>query len=580
MLTNINCFSIENNARNVKLRPLHCMNGTPISVLPGFPYLEDEFNEMGIPSIRLHDCFGLCDIDNSFDEKQIQQILANIDSYYNKLATERLSDMMTYRSLVPEYRKIENKLLSGDYSLQDAENLIVNSINDTHSNNLSPTINLLSWIINNNKNKNPYLKRDIMFRVGRTLGGGNHEIKCLDLYARVVQELVYKFTYKGTLNIPDEYLNRVKYWEIWNEPNLGIFWTNASFQKYINLYVKCYRNIKEANPSVLVGGSATASGYDTENIYVKDFMMSANGNGCTPDFLSVHLYSSTETPFNFYVYGKKLKDKANSFGIKEVIVSEWAPYWEAGPDYQDAYQSARGAAYTISAMIMMQYAGIDRAYYYRGDGGPLGIFNSSNPASYTAQAIYLFNQMFETSNVAVYPQDPIETDYKNGISALSGVSDDENLMNILISTYTLNSGNQGHFIKPNSSSQRSYKQHYFDFHVDKYEDLIRKNETVLLDQYYGSDIRLRCDEPAQLNDTREQTGGNPEPVILQNTSSKILLNGFFNEYELLEIYGVVEGGDLNSIIPPIISGITQRSGNDLILNACPDSVYLIKAQRN
>lgn len=51
---------------NGVLKAVNGANGIPISIAPGFPDLQDQFNQMGITHIRLHDCFGVADIDDGF----------------------------------------------------------------------------------------------------------------------------------------------------------------------------------------------------------------------------------------------------------------------------------------------------------------------------------------------------------------------------------------------------------------------------------------------------------------------------------------------------------------------------------
>lgn len=62
-----------------KVKPLYGVNGIPLSIAPGYPELQKQFNEMGITDIRLHDTYGPLDIDNHYSEEKIaEQIMVNI----------------------------------------------------------------------------------------------------------------------------------------------------------------------------------------------------------------------------------------------------------------------------------------------------------------------------------------------------------------------------------------------------------------------------------------------------------------------------------------------------------------------
>jgi hypothetical protein len=152
------------------------------------------------------------------------------------------------------------------------------------------------------------------------------------------------------------------------------------------------------------------------------------------------------------------------------------------------YQSAKAAAYDIHALITMFYAGVDKAFYYRGDAGPLGIFNSENNYSYASQAFYLFNLMFATPNIFTYLGDPnnIGVNPKTGDAdpneqwlsvltgtvILAGISDDRKYVNILISTY----GCVPYYFAPapnGGDPPSTYTQHYVDSSNDI--DTLSKN---------------------------------------------------------------------------------------------------------
>ena len=91
-------------------------------------------------------------------------------------------------------------------------------------------------------------------------------------------------------SIVNRYKDRVKYWEIWNEPNLNEYWL-GTVQDYVNLLKISFQAIKSADPSshVLNGGTDGAD-YD----YVKSLY--ALGAGKYFDILALHPYSNPDDP--------------------------------------------------------------------------------------------------------------------------------------------------------------------------------------------------------------------------------------------------------------------------------------------
>ena len=74
------------------------------------------------------------------------------------------------------------------------------------------------------------------------------------------------------------------FFEVWNEPNLEAFWT-GSRQDYFRLYRQTAAAIKEVEPSLRVGGPATAN-----NEWIAEFLDFCEAEGVPVDFVSTHHY--------------------------------------------------------------------------------------------------------------------------------------------------------------------------------------------------------------------------------------------------------------------------------------------------
>jgi xylan 1,4-beta-xylosidase len=74
------------------------------------------------------------------------------------------------------------------------------------------------------------------------------------------------------------------YFEVWNEPDLGFFWTGGQ-QGYFELYKATALAIKAVNPRLRVGGPATSA-----NRWLKEFKAYCEAENLPLDFLSTHHY--------------------------------------------------------------------------------------------------------------------------------------------------------------------------------------------------------------------------------------------------------------------------------------------------
>jgi xylan 1,4-beta-xylosidase len=82
-------------------------------------------------------------------------------------------------------------------------------------------------------------------------------------------------------------LAAVKTWpfEVWNEPNLGFFWSGTQ-QQYFDFYKATALAVKSVDDSLQVGGPSTARAE-----WIGEFASYAGGNNVPVDFFSTHTYA-------------------------------------------------------------------------------------------------------------------------------------------------------------------------------------------------------------------------------------------------------------------------------------------------
>lgn len=80
--------------------------------------------------------------------------------------------------------------------------------------------------------------------------------------------------------------DEVRRWpfEVWNEPNLGLFWSAAE-SDYLRLYEVTARAVKAVDPSLLVGGPATAAAG-----WIDDLLAFCADRDVPIDFVTTHTY--------------------------------------------------------------------------------------------------------------------------------------------------------------------------------------------------------------------------------------------------------------------------------------------------
>lgn len=93
------------------------------------------------------------------------------------------------------------------------------------------------------------------------------------------------------------------FFEVWNEPNLSVFWENADMNEYFKLYEVTAKAVRDCDERLRVGGPAIC-GVDDER-WMRGFLEFCSVNSVPLDFITRHAYG-TESPVRegHYVYQK------------------------------------------------------------------------------------------------------------------------------------------------------------------------------------------------------------------------------------------------------------------------------------
>jgi xylan 1,4-beta-xylosidase len=160
---------------------------------------------------------------------------------------------------------------------------------------------------------------------------------------------------------------KVRYWEVWNEPNLPSFW-KGSFQDYTRLYQATAAAIVAVDPTVKVGGPATA-GHEG---WVPSLIDFAAATGTRLDFVSWHNYHVRPVMLaNQVTLIRRYLERYPAFRDTELIVSEWNLHSDFGERANFVSDSHHTAAFAAAALQALTDAGLDRALFFEAvDGRP------------------------------------------------------------------------------------------------------------------------------------------------------------------------------------------------------------------
>ena len=172
----------------------------------------------------------------------------------------------------------------------------------------------------------------------------------------------------------------IKYWEIWNEPDLDENWQKkgnpnmwgGTPEEFFRFYETAAKHLKGKFPELKIGGPALAGNMD----YGERFLKYQQEHGTPIDFFSWHIY--THDPRSMAGLARKAREimARNGYGDAESILNEWNYVKNWGDAYH--YSIARlagqkGGALVAAGMIACQYAPVDMLMYY--DAKPDAHFN-------------------------------------------------------------------------------------------------------------------------------------------------------------------------------------------------------------
>ena len=262
----------------------------------------------------------------------------------------------------------------------------------------------------------------VIYRLGRSETSDVTPPPDFRRYAAVAEHIVRH--YNGGWDHGFRY--GIRYWEVWNEPDLGrLFWGGTPEQFY-RLYAEISRAVKRADPQALVGGPTLAKPND-DSPYQDGFLRYVRMYDLPLDFYSWHWYATdSEDPLDFVRIARAVRARLDRSGFPRTlsILDEW----NYGLDPHLPPDITR-ASFVASALIYMQDAPIDRAALYRADN----LFGADGAtANKTGAALIALGRMKDTPLRL-----PVQGADLQGFAVLAGRSADGSLLQVLVSNYEI-----------------------------------------------------------------------------------------------------------------------------------------------
>ena len=220
---------------------------------------------------------------------------------------------------------------------------------------------------------------ETFYRLGQKI---EHYVKKFNIYPpkdmkkwAVICEHIIRHYNEGWAN---GYKYGIKYWEIWNEPDLDSDckdgkWVyrdyrrtwGGNIEEFYDLYETVAKHLKSCFPNLKIGGPAIAGKVD----WARDFLCEMQRRDVPIDFFSWHIY--TNTVQDVIKRAEIIRGHMDKYGYgkAESILNEWN-YVEGWTDEVFNYSieqiiGLKGSAFTMAVMCLSQKSDIvDMLMYY------------------------------------------------------------------------------------------------------------------------------------------------------------------------------------------------------------------------
>lgn len=197
--------------------------------------------------------------------------------------------------------------------------------------------------------------------------------------------------------VASRYKGRIEAYEVWNEPDLKMFFSGTP-EKMAELTNEACRQIRKIDKSALIVGPAPTSGPHTFGWYRK--FLKASGDRPCYDIVGWHLYTTEGTPETMVEVSRRIRALLNEFGLSKMPIwnTEYGYFIEnragarvtgtvANPSKLILDEDLAGS-YLARAFIVGWAAGIERLYWYAWDNGKMGLIEPMGFAEKPAVNVY------------------------------------------------------------------------------------------------------------------------------------------------------------------------------------------------
>lgn len=182
--------------------------------------------------------------------------------------------------------------------------------------------------------------------------------------------------------VATRYKGQIRYYEIWNEPNLPGFYS-GTVEQMLTLSREAYMVLKEVDPSITVI-SPSATGGNNGPSWLEEYLQ--KGGGAYADVIGYHFYVVPYPPEAMVSLIRKVQQKMKKYGVSNKPLWNTEAGWaiansktEVNPKQVGFSKNMKvltkdeAVAYVGRSFILSWAAGLKRFYWYAWDNHVMGL---------------------------------------------------------------------------------------------------------------------------------------------------------------------------------------------------------------
>ncbi len=177
--------------------------------------------------------------------------------------------------------------------------------------------------------------------------------------------------------VATRYKGRVHVYEVWNEPNLKMFYSGTR-EQLVQLTKDAYQVLKEVDPTVVVVSPSVTGGHDVP--YFSKLL--DLGMGSYVDVIGYHVYTTPNSPETGVPVIQAVEAEMKARGLSKplwdteagyLIESQFGVVQPGSGSMNRVLRADEGVGYVMESFVLNWAAGVSRLYWYDWDGKDMGL---------------------------------------------------------------------------------------------------------------------------------------------------------------------------------------------------------------